>query len=84
MDARDFSYGEGPWGSTRLRKTMSDHMNRNFLPVRPIDAERLTFANGVTSLLEMLGFALGDAGDVVLLSRPIYQAFKIDFGAKAG
>ena len=83
LDPKDFSYGEGPWGSLRLRKAMAKHMNRHFKPHAPIQADRLLFANGVTSLCEMLGFTICDAGDVVLLSRPIYQAFKSDFGAKA-
>ncbi|KAL9632617.1 MAG: hypothetical protein Q9164_005210, partial [Protoblastenia rupestris] len=83
LDWKDFSYGEGPWGSPRLREAMAKHINRHFKPHTPIDANRLLFANGVTSLCEMLGFTICDPGDFVLLSMPIYQAFKSDLGSKA-
>lgn len=62
---------------------MAKHMTRYFKAVRPVDPEDLIFANGVTSLCEMLGFTIFDEGDGILLSQPIYQAFPIDFGAKA-
>ena len=62
---------------------MAKHINRHFKPHTPIDANRLLFANGVTSLCEMLGFTICDPGDFVLLSMPIYQAFKADLGSKA-
>ena len=62
---------------------MARHINRLFNPSLAVDPEQILFANGVTSLCEMLGFAICDEGDSVLLSRPIYQAFKSDFGTKA-
>ena len=80
---KDFSYGEGPWGSPRLRKAMARYINRLFNPSLSVDHSNLIFANGVTSLCEMLGFTICDPGDVILLSRPIYQAFKMDFGMQA-
>lgn len=79
----DFSYGEGPWGNPRLLKAMANHITRHFHPTSPINPEHLLFANGVTSLCEMLGFSICDPGDAVLMSRPMYQAFKQDFGSKA-
>lgn len=62
---------------------MAGVMNRYFNVLRPIDPDRLLIANGVTSLCEMLGFAIADPGDGILMSKPIYQAFQTDFGAKA-
>ena len=62
---------------------MAKHINRHFKPQRPIETSRLLFANGVTSLCEMLGFSICDEGDAILLSKPIYQAFKSDFGTRA-
>lgn len=58
-------------------------MNRTFDVLHPIDPDRLVFANGVTSLLNLLGFTIADPGDAVLLPRPIYQAFQMDFGLEA-
>ena len=62
---------------------MAKHINRYFKPLEPLDPQRLLFANGVTSLCEMLGFTICDEGDAILLSKPIYQAFKSDFGSRA-
>ncbi|GAB7363800.1 hypothetical protein MBLNU230_g4367t1 [Neophaeotheca triangularis] len=81
--ANDFSYGSGPWGSAKLRALMAKHINKRFHPVEEVHASNLIFANGVTSLCEMLGFVIATPGDGILLSRPIYQAFQIDFGTKA-
>ena len=62
---------------------MARHINRKFHPHRAVEADELLFASGVTSLCELLGLSIGDAGDAVLLSRPCYQAFEDDFGTKA-
>ena len=62
---------------------MANYINHHFKPLKPIDHDKLLFASGVTSLCEMLGFSICDEADAILLSRPIYQAFKFDFDAKA-
>ena len=62
---------------------MARHMTRHFHPLEPFDPENYVFANGVSALCEMLGFSLFDGGDTLLLSRPIYQAFRGDFGTRA-
>ncbi|KAK0508915.1 hypothetical protein JMJ35_008286 [Cladonia borealis] len=83
LGSKDFSYGTGPWGSPRLREAMAKHMNRHFKPFSSIDPKHLLFANGVTALCNMLGFTICDNGHAILLSRPCYQAFKMDFGSEA-
>ncbi|KAB8337221.1 hypothetical protein FH972_021523 [Carpinus fangiana] len=80
----DFTYGEGPWGTSRLRKAMAAHMTKYFNAISPVDPEDILVASGVTSLCEMLGFTIADPGDGVLFTRPIYQAFEPDFGLRAG
>ncbi len=62
---------------------MARHMDKYFNTYEPVDADDILFANGVTSLCEMLGFTIADPGDGILLSRPTYQAFYFDFGMKA-
>ena len=62
---------------------MAKYINRRFHPQQQVDTDHLVFANGVTALCEMLGLALCNAGDGILFSRPIYQAFKADFGTTA-
>ena len=83
FDSKDFTYGEGPWGTPRLRNAMAKYINRHFHPQQKVDADHLIISNGVTSLCEMLGLTLCDAHDGILFSRPIYQAFKGDFGITA-
>lgn len=62
---------------------MAKHMTKAMKAIEPVDPEDLVFANGVTSICDMLGMLIGDPGDGVLLGRPIYQAFQADFGLKA-
>lgn len=81
---RTFTYGEGPWGSKRLRTAMSNHINKYLQPFSSVRPDDLVFANGITSLCELFGYAIGSPGDGILISRPCYQAFPSDFGAKAG
>ncbi|KAI7339637.1 PLP-dependent transferase [Hortaea werneckii] len=83
LNNNQLSYGEGPWGTPRLRRAMAHHMNKRFHPVIPIQPDDLLFANGVSTICELLGFSLASPGDAILMSSPIYQAFAVDFGTKA-
>ncbi|KAI7156417.1 PLP-dependent transferase [Hortaea werneckii] len=83
LDNNQLSYGEGPWGTPRLRRAMAHHMNKRFHPMVPIQPDDLLFANGVSTICELLGFSLASPGDAILMSSPIYQAFAVDFGTKA-
>lgn len=83
LSAKNFSYGEGPWGTKHLRRAMAAHMTKYFHPHHPLHEDDLLFANGCTSLMEMLAFSLMDPGDGILLTRPCYTAFALDFGTKA-
>ena len=81
----DFLSGQRITGEklTQQRKGMARFIDKNFGVYQAVDPADILFANGVTSLCEMLGWTIGDPGDGVLLSKPIYQAFQIDFGTKA-
>ncbi|KAF2136749.1 uncharacterized protein K452DRAFT_329432 [Aplosporella prunicola CBS 121167] len=81
--AKDFSYGEGPMGTLRLRTAMANHMNRYFKPREPVDPMHLHFTNGCTSLCDMLGYTMFDEEDGILIAQPSYSGFPIDFGTKA-
>lgn len=61
---------------------MAKHMTKSFKAIQPVDPADLIFANGVTSLCEMLAFTMFDPGDAILLPSPMYQAFPLDFGLK--
>jgi 1-aminocyclopropane-1-carboxylate synthase len=62
---------------------MASHINKYFKPLKPVLAENLLFSTGCTSICDMLGHALFEPGEGLLLGRPIYQAFQTDFGLKA-
>lgn len=83
FEPKDFTYSNGPTGGLRLRKAMAAYITRYFHPINEIGIDHLLFANGVTALCEMIAFSICDAGEGFLFSRPIYQAFKHDFGIKA-
>lgn len=61
---------------------MAKFMTKTFNAIEPLDPEKITFANGATVCCEMLAFTLGDPGDAILFPRPIYSAFKDDFGIR--
>lgn len=58
-------------------------MTKYFKAIEKVNSDDVLVANGVSSLCEMMGFTIFDQGDGLLLPQPIYQAFPIDFGAKA-
>ena len=62
---------------------MAKYMDKWFKPLSPVHVDELLFSTGVTSICEMLGFTIFEPGDALLLSAPIYQAFKSDFGLRA-
>ncbi|KAI5206127.1 PLP-dependent transferase [Aureobasidium subglaciale] len=53
--SKTFTYGEGPWGSKRLRTAMAKHMTKYFNPVSEVQPGDMVFANGITSLSELFG-----------------------------
>jgi 1-aminocyclopropane-1-carboxylate synthase len=63
---------------------MSAFLNQHFSPVRPVEPSQLVGMAGMTALSEMLAFALADPGDGIMMCRPIYGRFEVDFGVKAG
>ncbi|KAE8451489.1 hypothetical protein EG329_003562 [Mollisiaceae sp. DMI_Dod_QoI] len=71
-------------GGTRFPIAMAEHVNEYFKPHCPVKADDILTAAGLTAMHEMIGLALGDPGDGVLVSRPIYGRFELDFGNTAG
>ncbi|KAI0491165.1 PLP-dependent transferase [Xylaria cf. heliscus] len=80
------AYGEGYTGTVRLRKAMANHLNKHFEPARPIDAEDITFAAGVTDINEACAMVTcnPDVGDAIMLGRPVYGGFSDDLCMRTG
>ncbi|KXL48712.1 hypothetical protein M433DRAFT_152206 [Acidomyces richmondensis BFW] len=80
----NLSYGEGFWGSNRMRAALAGFMNRLLKPVEKIDARQVLIANGISTMLELVAWNIAEPGEGILMGQPIYQAFPWDIGAKAG
>jgi 1-aminocyclopropane-1-carboxylate synthase len=62
---------------------MASFLNDNFNPFIPVMGKQIIVAGGVTPIENMLALNLGDPGDGILVSSPIYGRFALDFGNEA-
>ncbi|RKF84265.1 putative aminotransferase sirI [Golovinomyces cichoracearum] len=79
ISATDFTYSSCYNGGISFPALMASHLNSYFLPHTEISSNDIVTANGVTAVLSILAFSIGDEGDAVLVSRPIYGRFELDF-----
>ncbi|KAH8801375.1 pyridoxal phosphate-dependent transferase [Xylogone sp. PMI_703] len=70
-------------GGPRFPVAMAAHMNEYFNPFLPINPKHIITAAGLTPIHEMVALSLGDPGDGILISRPMYGRFVLDFGNTA-
>lgn len=59
-------------------------MNEHFSPIIPVEPGHVITGAALTSIHSLVGQSLGDAGDGILISRPVYGRFELDFGNIAG
>lgn len=57
-------------------------MNKYFDPLHSICPSDVLISASCTALHEILGFSLADPGQGILVNRPIYGRFELDFGNK--
>jgi aspartate/methionine/tyrosine aminotransferase len=69
------TYGEGPAGSSRLRSEIASFVNNVFEPHAAVDASHICMCNGVASAVNNFSFCVGEPGDGILISRPLYVGF---------
>ncbi|CAI6341216.1 unnamed protein product [Periconia digitata] len=70
-------------GSRRLAGALAERLNEYWRPVEVLSAGDVAVVGSATALHDGLGFCLFEAGEGVLVSRPYYGRFEIDFGFKA-
>ncbi|KAL5000447.1 pyridoxal phosphate-dependent transferase [Aspergillus recurvatus] len=70
--------------SNPLPAAISSHLNKYFKPLTPITPEMVVKVNGCSAAGNMLSFALAEPGDAVLVSRPVYGRFELDYGVEGG
>ena len=71
-------------GGPRFPIAMAAHINEYFNPKLPVKPEHIVTGSGLTAIHEMVGFSLGDPGDGILVSRPVFGRFELGFGNTAG
>lgn len=76
-------YGYSTAGGQRFPKALAAHLNEYFHPYKPLTGDDILATGTATALHEILAFSFGDPGDGVLISRPCYGRFELDFGNKA-
>lgn len=79
-----FTYRFSANGGPRFPKAMAATINRFFNPVIPVKPENVFTASALTAVHEMLGYGIADPGDGILVSRPVYGRFELDFGNTVG
>jgi aspartate/methionine/tyrosine aminotransferase len=64
---------------------MAKHLTKYFKPAEAIDAEQITFAAGVTQLIEACALLLCNADeDAIMLGRPVYGTFSKNLAMRTG
>lgn len=72
------TYGEGPVGTAALRREIATYVNSVFKPHCPVEDDHICMANGAGNAVNNLAFCVGEPGDGILLSRPLYTGFFSD------
>ncbi|KAL8942591.1 MAG: hypothetical protein Q9216_001573 [Gyalolechia sp. 2 TL-2023] len=83
INTRHLTYGDGPFGTRALRSALSNFFNDYFSPVNKVLPEHLVLAGGVTSVIDLITFAIANPGDGILVGRPLYTSFPNDVRIRA-
>ncbi|OGM50117.1 aspartate aminotransferase [Aspergillus bombycis] len=76
-------YGSSSSTPNRLPIAVAAHLNNILQPLSPVEPETVVVASGITAIGSMLGFALAEPTDGILVSRPVYGRFELDHGVEA-
>ncbi|KAJ5115968.1 hypothetical protein N7456_000316 [Penicillium angulare] len=75
LPAQYLTYNDGGNGSTRLRTSMAQFLNRHLKPFKQLNPDQLVVTNGVSPAIEHVSWAFTDPGEGILLGRPYYGTF---------
>lgn len=70
--------------SAKLPAAAAVHLNEILAPHVHIEPGQIVVANSPTALGNMLGYNLAERGDGILVNRPVYGRFELDYGVEAG
>lgn len=77
------TYGEGPAGSSALRRAVASFVTDVFHPSMEITEKHICICNGAGSAVDNLSFCVGEPGEGILVGRPLYVGFFPDIEARA-
>ncbi|CAG7916117.1 unnamed protein product [Penicillium olsonii] len=78
------SYRSSAPTAARLPVAAAAHLNDILAPHISITSDQIVVADSPTSLGNMLGYSLAEQGDGILVNRPVYGRFELDYGVEAG
>jgi len=78
------SYRSSATISARLPAIAAAHLNRVLGAHISIEPDHVFIAESPTSLGNMLGYNLAERGEAILVNRPVYGRFELDYGIQAG
>ena len=78
MPESGLTYGDGPFGSHRIRKAMANFLTEKLRPVASLDKDDIIITNGVSHSIEHTSWAFLNPSEGFLLGRPHYGAFVPD------
>ncbi|KAK5166421.1 uncharacterized protein LTR77_007964 [Saxophila tyrrhenica] len=78
-----FTYGNGPQGSPRLRKAISNFFNSRFAPLKPTQPDEFIITAGVTAMIDHLTWSICNEGEGILLPQPLYTGFTNDIPTRS-
>lgn len=75
-----------PYGATAGSSTLNDRVasfvNKRFHPACRVEGSHILTSNGVTSLLDLLPFAICDSGEGIMYTTPVYGMFRHDMNSR--
>jgi aspartate/methionine/tyrosine aminotransferase len=74
-------YYPNPLGQITLRNTLCHFFQKVFHLKYQLDPERMVISCGLSGIMSLLSFLLGDPNDVFLIPAPYYTAFDHDISA---
>ncbi|KAF8422469.1 pyridoxal phosphate-dependent transferase [Tirmania nivea] len=83
LEPKHLTYGDGAWGSFRLRTNLAGFVNKYFHPVAEVNPEEVIVSSGLNGIMDQLSWATCNEGDGVLIGKPVYPGFKGDLGSRS-
>ncbi len=77
------TYGQGPRGSTRLRKAVASFINTEFGARDAVTYDQIIVMSGVTSIIDSIAWSICNEGDGILIPQPFYTGYQIDINQRA-